>query len=68
MTELLKVKSAYGETLRIAKADYDNPAKTQLPWYSRNGKRFLDTQRGQAAWRQGKAVSIHRLNIIEVQP
>jgi hypothetical protein len=66
LTEILKVKCVYGRLHRIAKADYEKSGKIQLPTYTRNGNRFLDTTRGQAAWRQGRAVSIHRANIQEV--
>lgn len=65
-TTLIKVTCVYGDVLQISKADYDNPTKTQLPFYTKTGKRFMDTQRGQRAFRHGKAVTIHRLNIKEV--
>ena len=66
MTEILKVRSVSGKIYQIATADFDNPAKTLLPFYTSRGNRFTSTIRGEAAFRQMKDVAIHRGNIVEV--
>ena len=64
--QLINVISIYGDKFKISKSDFDNPAKIQLPFYTKKGEQFSRTLAGEMAFKKGKCITIHRGNIKEV--
>lgn len=66
--ELVRVRTVYGETRIIARADLDNPARTQLPIYTSAG-RPKNHHNGAMGWSKAALpTTLHRGNIAEVLP
>jgi hypothetical protein len=68
MTEVTRVPFVYGGHYHVATADLANPAKTLLPLYTRDGRKWSDTLAGERAVRRGEADMLHRENIGEAVP
>lgn len=62
-TEVTRVPFVYGGYYYVARSDLDNPSRTYLPLYTRDGRKYEDTQAGQRAVRRREATTLHRENI-----
>ena len=63
---ILQIEDVYGAKLWIFAHHYYGTDRQQLPFATSTGKRFIDTPKGEAAYRNCKPVTIHRSNIAQV--
>jgi hypothetical protein len=64
---LIDVISVYGRHHLVSVADFDNKNRTQLPIYTKTGRRYSDTPRGIMDWKRGRGTThIHRDNINQI--
>lgn len=60
---LLKVRTVYGDTLRVSREQYD-AGRVQLSIYTATGRKLADYYAQMNWW--GKSTTLHRENIAEV--
>jgi hypothetical protein len=63
MATVTRVPFLYGGHYYVAADDLANPRKIMLPLYTRDGRKWEDTQAGQRAARKHEATMLHRENI-----
>lgn len=59
---LIYVTDVYGNRIRVARSDLDNPLKNLLPVYNQFGTRLCDSRRYNPK-KDGGAAFLHRKNI-----
>jgi hypothetical protein len=66
--ELMIVEDVYGDTYRVARADYLAAHFTRLPLYLPSGVKLADHYERMNWGARGLPTTIHRENIAKVQP